>query len=215
MNNFKVLLKKLSIFFLGLFIIQTGVALFLQTSIGADPFTIFTKGIAKIFNINVGNGNLLLSIIFTLIVIVIFKGIKQINIGTLIALLFAGVFINLMNSLLEPLNLSSYGILIKAGLVILSCLIIAIGFSLEKATDLGVAPNDLFILLFTEKIKLEYRWVRIGIDLTFLTIGFLLCGIDTFGTTIGIGTLINAFIQGPMIQFFMDRTDKLIKPFIS
>lgn len=215
MNNFKLLLKKLLIFFLGLFTIQAGVAIFLQVAIGADPFTIFTQGIAKTFNINVGNGNLLLSIIFTLIVICIFKGLKQINIGTLIALIFAGVFINFINTILAPLNLNSCPIIVKIFLTAFSCLIIAIGFSLEKATNLGVAPNDLFILLFTEKTNIQYKWIRIGIDLTFLIVGFLLCGIDTFGSTVGIGTIINALIQGPMIQFFMHRIDKLVKPFIS
>lgn len=215
MNTFKLLLKKLVIFFMGLLIIQTGVALFLQISIGTDPFTIFTNGIAKLFNINVGNGNLLLSIFFTLTVIFLLKGIKQINIGTLIALLFAGVFINIMNYVLEPLNLSSYGLLTKMIFVVLSCLLIAIGFSLEKSANLGVAPNDLFILLFTEKVNIEYRWVRIVIDLTFTIIGFLLCGIDTIGTTLGIGTIITALVQGPMIQFFMGRIEKIINPFIS
>lgn len=158
--NVKLLIKKLIIFLLGLFIIQSGVALFLQISIGTDPFTIFTKGIAKIFNINVGNGNLILSIIFVLIIIFIFREIKRINIGTLIALVFAGVFINLMNSALDPLNLVNYNIFVKITLVCVSCFLIAIGFSMQNATKLGVAPNDLFILIFTEKTKMQYKWIK-------------------------------------------------------
>lgn len=214
MQNFnaKILAKKLIIFLLGLFIIQTGVSLFLQISIGTDPFTVFTNGISKIFNINIGNGNLLLSIFFVLVIILIFKEIKRINIGTLIALVFAGIFINLSNSMLSPLNLSSMNIIVKLVLVVLSCLLVAIGFSMENATNLGVAPNDLFILIFTEKTKIQYKWIRIGFDLTFLTIGFLLCGIDTFGSTLGIGTIINALIQGPMIQFCMERIKILLTP---
>ena len=41
------LVKRLVLFFIGMSIIQFGVAVFLQTSIGSDPFTIITQGLAK------------------------------------------------------------------------------------------------------------------------------------------------------------------------
>ena len=39
------LIKRLVLFFIGMSIIQFGVALFLKTSIGSDPFTVFTQGL--------------------------------------------------------------------------------------------------------------------------------------------------------------------------
>ena len=209
-SDVKLLTKKLIIFLLGLFIIQCGVAIFLQISIGSDPCTVLTKGISNLFNISVGNGNLLLSVLFVLAIIFIFKEIKRINIGTVIALVFAGVFINLMNSILSPLNLINSHIVVKLILVLLSCLLVAIGFSMENSTKLGVAPNDLFILILAEKTNIQYKWIRIFFDLTILIIGFLLCGTNTLGSTLGIGTIINALIQGPMIQLLMDKVENLL-----
>ena len=209
-SEVKLLTKKLIIFLLGLFIIQCGVAIFLQISIGSDPFTVLTKGISNLFNISVGNGNLLLSVLVVLAIIFIFKEIKRINIGTVIALVFAGVFINLMNSILSPLNLINSHIVVKLILVLLSCLLVAIGFSMENSTKLGVAPNDLFILILAEKTNIQYKWIRIFFDLTILIIGFLLCGTNTLGSTLGIGTIINALIQGPMIQLLMDKVENLL-----
>ena len=211
MNLFQ-LTKRIIVFLAGLLIIQTGVAIFIQTSIGADPFTIFTTGIARLLHMNVGNANLFLSIVFTVVIVVLFREWKQINIGTVMALVFAGVCINLMNRVIMPLSLGSFPVPVRLVFVVLSCVLIAVGFSMEKACDLGVAPNDLFILIFTDKTKLEYRFVRIGIDLTFLTIGFFLCGVDTFGSTLGFGTVLNALIQGPLIQFFMERLEKGLRP---
>ena len=52
-----------------------------------------------------------------------------------------------MNSILSPLNLINSHIVVKLILVLLSCLLVAIGFSMENSTKLGVAPNDLFILI--------------------------------------------------------------------
>ena len=210
MNLFQ-LTKRIIVFLAGLLIIQTGVAIFIQTSIGADPFTIFTTGIARLLRMNVGNANLFLSIVFTVVIVFLFREWKQINIGTVMALVFAGVCINLMNRVIMPLSLGSFPVPVRLVFVVLSCVLIAVGFSMEKACDLGVAPNDLFILIFTDKTKLEYRFVRIGIDLTFLTIGFFLCGVDTFGSTLGFGTVLNALIQGPLIQFFMERIEKRLR----
>lgn len=202
-------------FLAGLLIIQTGVAIFIQTSIGADPFTIFTTGIARLLHMNVGNANLFLSIIFTLVIVVVFREWKQINIGTVMALAFAGVCINLMNRVIMPLSLGSFPVPVRLLFVVISCILIAVGFSMEKACDLGVAPNDLFILIFTDKTRIEYRFVRIGIDITFLMVGFLLCGVNTFGSTLGFGTVLNALIQGPLIQFFMEHIEKAIRPVIA
>lgn len=44
------LVKRLVLFFIGMSIIQFGVAVFLQTSIGSDPFTVFTQGLATVLN---------------------------------------------------------------------------------------------------------------------------------------------------------------------
>jgi uncharacterized membrane protein YczE len=214
-SNLKLLAKKLIIFFLGVWIIQTGVVIFINTAIGSDPFTVFTLGISNVFHITVGRANQ--SITFVLLVLIIFalRKIREINIGTIIALIFAGIFMNIMVTVLKPLQLGDLNIFIKVLVLTLSCVFIAIGFSMEKTTNLGVAPNDLFILLLTEKSKLEYRWVRISFDLIFVIVGFLLCGIDSFGVTVGIGTIINALIQGPIIQFFMPKIDKLFAPFLT
>ena len=40
-------IKRIIIFFIGMSIIQFGVALFLRMNIGSDPFTVFTQGLDK------------------------------------------------------------------------------------------------------------------------------------------------------------------------
>jgi len=44
------LINQLILFFIGMSIIQFGVALFLKTNIGSDPFTVFTQGLASMLN---------------------------------------------------------------------------------------------------------------------------------------------------------------------
>lgn len=198
----KQLTKKLVFFFLGVWIIQTGVAIFIGTNIGSDPFTVFTQGLAKILGITPGIGNM--AITFTFLVIILIFSRKSINIGTVLAMISAGPFIDLMINLFEDIHFDSYNMIIKMLFLVFSCVIIAIGFSLLKATELGVAPNDVIPFIISDKLKLEYRIVRIGLDVTFVVVGFL------FGGVVGVGTIIGALLTGPLIQFFMPRLEKFV-----
>ncbi|MDS0526967.1 DUF6198 family protein [Clostridium sp. SHJSY1] len=210
----KLLAKKLVLFFLGVWIIQTGVAMFIKASIGSDPFTVFTQGLSGKLGVSVGMASTCITA--TLIVIIAIVDWRYLNIGTILSTLVAGPFINLMTSVFKPLPIDDLvisfipysNIIIKSLFLALSCVVIAIGFSLLKSTNLGVAANDIVPLLISDKTKLPYSRIRIPMDITFVVLGFLLGGI------IGIGTLIGAFLTGPVIEFFMPRIAKFVAPFL-
>ena len=66
-------------------------------------------------------------------------------------------------------------------LIALGCFIIAIGFSILSATKVGVAPNDIVPFIIQDKLKFEYRWIRIGLDFTYFIVGVLLGGVFLVG----------------------------------
>ena len=208
MNKSSVILfiKKMIFFFIWVWIIQTGVAIFIQTNIGSDPFTVFTQGISGLLGITTGTANIVITFVFLVAIFILSR--KSINIGTVLALISAGPFIDLMLNVLKPIEFSGFNIMVKVLLLLISCVIVAIGFSMLKATDLGVAPNDLIPLIIHDKTKIKYQWIRISMDLIFVTVGF------TLGGVIGIGTIIGAFLTGPVIQFFMPKLDKIVKAII-
>ncbi len=204
--DYLLFIKKLVLFFAGLWIIQTGVAVFIKANIGSDPFTVFTQGLASVLNITTGQANLV--ILCTFFAIILLTSRKSINIGTILAVVSAGFFIDLMTNVLDKVSFDSYNIIVKCLILFLGCVIIAIGFSMLMTANLGVAPNDLIPLILQEKLNCQYRWIRITLDLTFLIVGFFLGGV------VGIGTVIAAFCQGPVIQFCMPKVDKILKPFL-
>ena len=53
--------------------------------------------------------------------------------------------------------------------------------------------------------KVQFRWVRVGCDLFFVVLGFLL------GGTVGAGTLVAVFLTGPLVQFWLPRTKRPIR----
>ena len=61
--------------------------------------------------------------------------------------------------------------------VAISCVVISIGFSIQKTANLGVAPHDEIPFVISESFKIQYRWIRICLDLTYVVAGYLLGGV--------------------------------------
>ena len=206
------LTKRLILFFIGMSIIQLGVALFLKTNIGSDPFTVFTQGLATILNrtslkelsiVQLIAGKTEVTPGVANMIILIDR--KKIKIGTLICVVGVGPIIDFGVRIVSYFPVESYNYLIRALLVLLGCLIIAVGFSIMSESDLGVAPNDIVPFIIQDKTKIEYRWIRIIFDGVFLLLGFVL------GGKVGIGTIISMLSTGPFIQFCLPYGSKLVK----
>lgn len=214
------LIKRLVMFFVGMSIIQFGVALFLKTSIGSDSFTVFTEGLATVLNktglkdlsivhMITGRAEVTPGVANMIILIVLFIGIlivdrKRIKIGTLICVIGVGPIIDLGVKAVSYFPIESANIFVKMLLVLGGCFIIAVGFSIMSESDIGVAPNDIVPFIIKDKLNCQYRWVRIAFDATFLIVGFIL------GGKVGIGTIIAMLAIGPIIQFCLPYGKKFV-----
>ena len=214
------LIKRLVMFFVGMSIIQFGVALFLKTSIGSDSFTVFTEGLATVLNktglkdlsivhMITGRAEVTPGVANMIILIVLFIGIlivdrKRIKIGTLICVIGVGPIIDLGVKAVSYFPIESANIFVKMLLVLGGCFIIAVGFSIMSESDIGVAPNDIVTFIIKDKLNCQYRWVRIAFDATFLIVGFIL------GGKVGIGTIIAMLAIGPFIQFCLPYGKKFV-----
>ena len=221
MNKVFNLIKRLILFFVGMSIIQFGVALFLKTNIGSDTFTVFTQGLAETLNktsfkdfflvkliagsakVTPGIANMVILVILLAIILLVER--KRINIGTLICVIGVGPIIDLGVKVVSYFPVESYNYVIRALLVVFGCLIIAIGFSVLSATNIGVAPNDIIPFIIQDKTKAQYRWIRITLDAGYLIVGFML------GGKVGIGTIISMIAIGPFIQFWLPYGEKFVK----
>ncbi|GIM30090.1 membrane protein [Clostridium polyendosporum] len=206
MNKKQNLIKRLILFFVGMSIIQIGVALYLKTNIGSDPFTVFTQGLAFRLNITPGMANMI--ILFTFFCVILFVGRSHINIGTLICVVGVGPIIDLGIKAVSYFPIESYNIVVRALVVVLGCFIIAVGFAILSASDVGVAPNDIIPFIIQEKTNFQYRWIRMGLDISFLAVGLLLGGV------FGIGTIISLLLIGPSIQFCLPHGKKFVNMII-
>lgn len=187
-------------FLVGCFIIQLGVAFFIKSNTGVDSFTIFMQGLANLLHITVGQSNILvMGIVF--VGMLIFTR-EYIRLGTFLAVITAGPFLDLINNVLANVGIDTLPLIVRLLIVAVSCVVIAIGFSILKSAELSVAPTDQLPLIIVDKTKWQYKWVRITMDVIFIVVGFSLGGV------LGLGTIITTLLIGPCIQYFLPIVEK-------
>lgn len=197
----KDLLKKSVIFIIGLIITQIGVALELVSNVGSDGFTVFIQGLAKVLNITPGVSNVI--ILFVLLFVILIFGRSYIKIGTFICLVGTGPVLDFFISVLGYFNIVEMSFIVRCLCVVLASIIIAIGFSILSSTNLGIAPNDIIPFIIKDKGNFQYKWIRMGLDFSYLILGF------TLGGVVGVGTIILAGTLGPFIQFCIPYGEKI------
>jgi uncharacterized membrane protein YczE len=75
-------------------------------------------------------------------------------------------------------------------------MLLYIGVSIYITVDIGVDPFTGLVLVLRDNLKKEYRFVKIGFDLTMIVLGTVL------GGKLGAVTIVTALTAGPVIQFF-------------
>ncbi|MFA6829013.1 MAG: hypothetical protein WCQ74_05745, partial [Saccharofermentanales bacterium] len=89
------------------------------------------------------------------------------------------------------------------------CVILAFGMTIVIKSAAGTGPNDLVAIVISDKLKFKFSIVRVVVDLCFAGIGFLL------GGTVGLGTIICAFVVGPVAGLFLPFNEKWIKRIVN
>lgn len=187
----------------GTVLIGFGIAVFIKSGQGADPFTLLNLGISSILGVSFTAVQWTLNIIILAIVFFIDK--SKIYIATLVNMFGVAPMVQFFGAIINKIQPQSFGLIQDLGLVVIGCIILSIGAGMYIASNLGLAPYDLVGIIGSEKLGVQYKWVRIGTDTICVIIGFFL------GEVLGIGTLVAAFCMGPLISFFRKTTEKYLQ----
>lgn len=186
---------RLALLTLGLIIAHLGVTLFLVSDLGTDTFTVFASGVSRTSGISVGLCHSGIQCVLILVMLVFTKG--YIKTGSFICCLLGGPIIDFFNWILGDVVSKASPLPVRFVTMVIGCIILSIGMALVIESDAGTGPNDLVAVILTDKLKrFQFRTVRIACDLVFIAVGFAL------GGTVGIGTVVAAFLVGPVVQLF-------------
>ena len=85
---------------------------------------------------------------------------------------------------------------------VIGCMLLCLGVAIYITVDIGVDPFTGVVLVLTDVLKKEYRYVKMGFDFTMVILGTVL------GGKLGVVTVLTALLVGPVIQFFMNILKK-------
>lgn len=214
MSKLKETIVRVMILLIGLAIAHLGVTLFLLANLGADPFNVLVQGtwrflsnLINAFPFTHGQVHIAISLLIILVLLVVDK--SYIRIGTLLCMIFGGPFIDFFTILLDPIFQKGLALPLLILVNVLGCSILAFGMTIVIKSEAGTGPNDLVAVVLSDKRKWKFSYTRIGVDVLFAGCGWL------FGGTVGLGTLICAFVVGPVAGFFMPLNEAWIRQTLS
>lgn len=185
----KIILQFIRLF-TGLFLYAVGIVLTINANLGFSPWDVFHKGISNVSGITMGQASITVGVIIVILNIALGE---KLGWGTLLNMLFIGIFMDfLMSNNFIPI---SQNFILGLFMMILGMFIIGIATYLYIGAELGSGPRDGLMVALTKRTNKSVRFIRNSIEINVLIIGY------TLGGFVGIGTLIMASTIGYFIQF--------------
>jgi len=163
----------------------------MNANLGAPPWDVFHQGVAKQAEISIGK--IIVMTGFMLLFLWIPLGQKP-GLGTILNALEIGLVADVALQVIpEPKNF-----LIRATMVVVGIVVVAIGTGLYIGSALGPGPRD-GLMTGLAKRGIPIKVGRTAIEITVLIVGF------TLGGQVGVATFAFAFGVGPLVHFFLPR----------
>ncbi len=197
MKNLKV---RLTMYFIGLFVMTIGIALSVKSDLGVSPVSSIPYTITCVWGLEMGKATILFHIVLVLIQILLlrkkFKPAQLLQIPVGIVFGYFTTFCNYMVSFLPtPSNLC-----IRIFMMLASTVFIAFGIFLYLPPKLIPLAGEGCMLAVSEVTHIEFSKVKVGFDCSMVLISAIVCltALHSLGS-VGIGTVIAAFLVGTLV----------------
>ena len=183
----------------GVCFLTLGIALTIRAKLGASPFDAMLVGFFNTFGLSVGSWEFILGIFMVLGNAVILK--KRPEYSALVTAFAVGSGIDIWLFFLQGIafeNLPLQIVMFSVGLFFCS-----LGIAVYLQSDFALTPVDRTMLV----VQMLTGW-SITIARTVLSIGYLAIA-WLLGGSIGVGTLLSAFLSGKMIQMLLPYMRKI------
>lgn len=176
---------------IGTSVFGIGIGLMLQSGLGLPPWDVLHQGLTERVGLSVG----VWSILVSFVVIAAWVPLKErLGIGTLTNAIVIGVMIDVTASVV-PAAEEAW---IQFAMMAVGVLTIGWGSGMYIGANLGPGPRDGLMTAIARRGP-SIRLTRTVMEATVLVAGWLM------GGTVGIGTVVFAFLMGPIVQFFLPR----------
>jgi uncharacterized membrane protein YczE len=201
----KIDLKRILFALIGIFLVGIGIAFNSSSNLGNDPIGIVYDGVRNVLSLTTEQiGTASNYVNFSLIIVLFFIGRKYVNIGTFIYIIPYGLFVNIGKIMYNQIFVIDT-LLVRWISLIIGCLLLYIGVAIFIVVNIGLDPFTGLVMVLADKVKKEFRSVKIFFDIFMIILGIVL------GGRLGIITIITALCAGPLIQYFSKIIQKYIR----
>ena len=147
-----------------------------------------------------------------ILVVVFFQARSCIGAGTIINMVFVGYIADFICYVANDVVQIQMNLPLRILALLLAQLMASMGVALYMVADMGIAPYDS-VAIIIEKLthqKIPFHKARILSDVVVVIIGIIFATASGEGiwSVVGIGTIINACFNGPLIQFFKTKLER-------
>ena len=214
MKNLKV---RVPMYFIGLFIMTIGVAISVKSNLGVSPVSSIPYTMTCVWGIEMGKATILFHCFLVVVQILLLrKKFKPINLMQIAVGVVFGYFTTFCNwcvsFLPDPSN-----IVVRLIMMLVSTVLIAFGIFLYMPPNIMPLAGEGAMKAVSDVSGIEFPKVKIGFDVSMVFISLITClvFIKSFGS-VGIGTVIAAFLVGTVLGFISKRfgtaRDKFLYP---
>lgn len=181
-------------YLIGIVILTLGIALTIQSTLGASPFDALLVGLHRTFGLTVGSWEIVVG--FSMVICNALAAKKRPEYLALVTSLVTGIGIDswllVLRDWVAPVTWIGQWTALSAGIIL-----IGLGVTFYLHSNFAPNPMDRSMLVISDLTGWGVTYSRAAVSGGLVIVAFL------FGGAIGIGTLVNALISGVLISFFM------------
>src|SRR5215207_11426719 len=183
----------------GLVLYGVGCALTVEAGLGVDPWTVFAQGVS----IHTGIGIGWVTNIVGFLVLLLWIPLRQKpGVGTIANILLVGTSMQVVLYLMPAVS----GLVAQIAALLGGILLVAVASGLYIGARFGPGPRDGLMTGLNSRLGWPIWASRAGVEITVLSIGWLL------GGNVGIGTVLFALLIGPLVHIALPLLDTSTTP---
>lgn len=174
---------------IGFLLYGLAITLMIRGQLGTSAWAVLEVALADILNITIGTMTVVMGFV-VLVSAVLMR--EQLGWGTLGNILSIGPWVDLCMALVPNVD---NNLLLQTAMLLVAILLMGLASAIYIGVDAGAGPRDSLMLAIHRKTGVSIRTARAIIEITVVTIGWLL------GGPAGVGTVVHAVLIGPAVQW--------------
>ncbi len=204
-------LKRFLVLIISIMITSLGTILIIKGNLGTSSIASITYLFTLRFDISLGISMLIINILFILAQRILLKDkFNSINYFQIITSIVCSVFIDILMNIFQFLVPTVFWS--KLVVLICGCFVMALGMNLQLVANLIMLPAEGVVYAISSVLNKRFGTVRIAFDVT-LVLSSVVLSLILFGKilTVGIGTLISAYLIGKFTDIISGIFNKVSK----